>query len=112
MPPQHTAPHGPDYTGLVVLQLLANTQSLNEGFVPQENSPTPKRKLLLLGFRVGLIFIGIPLLTKLTESLLSVLIRLRASGREMIQVRVCMLKFAMTFVCLFARSFCLLLQQN
>lgn len=82
------------------------------GVCASENSPTPKRKLLLLGFRVGLVFIGIQLLTKLTESLLSVLIRLCASGREMIHVRGCVLKFAMTFVCLFAWSVCLLLQQN
>lgn len=110
-----TAAHSPVWLGL---HWAGCTTAPNEHAEPEwgvcasENSPTPKRKLLLLGFRVGLVFIGIQLLTKLTESLLSVLIRLCASGREMIHVRGCMLKFAMTFVCLFAWSVCLLLQQN
>lgn len=98
-----TAAHSPVWLGL---HWAGCTTAPNEHAEPEwgvcasENSPTPKRKLLLLGFRVGLVFIGIQLLTKLTESLLSVLIRLCASGREMIHVRGCMLKFAMTFVCL------------
>ena len=57
-----TAAHSPVWLGL---HWAGCTTAPNEHAEPEwgvcasENSPTPKRKLLLLGFRVGLVFIGI-----------------------------------------------------
>lgn len=80
------------HTGAVVLQLLPSAHGLNEGFCAALRKQSHSKRKVVINWALGLVLF--PLDSNsfknqyLTESLLSVLIRLYLEGREIVCIHV------------------------